>query len=269
MQLRYFACALFALFAMAYQATAQTALVDRAPDPSLTESGVICGVYTDRPGEEVLALTAVTFTEQVTIDSITVYTTNLFGNYPIGSSGTAVLDIVVGSNLTILDDVLDGGDLGSASVPVDYISTSDGIAITASGLDITLPATTFLIGLTPILNFSSNNQEFLLDAGSSGQTTFLDNPEGALFQPVYGTAIINANVVDLPTQYTGQAIRIASADDVLLGDVNGDGQVNLLDVAPFVELVSSGGFQAEADINGDGVVNLLDVGPFVALLTGG
>ncbi len=56
---------------------------------------------------------------------------------------------------------------------------------------------------------------------------------------------------------------------VLLGDVNLDGVVSLLDVAPFVNRVTSGTFQAEADINGDGVVSLLDVAPFVDLLTGG
>ena len=56
--------------------------------------------------------------------------------------------------------------------------------------------------------------------------------------------------------------------EVLLGDINLDGQVNLLDVAPFVELLSSGGYQEEADINGDGSVDLLDVDPFVTLLGG-
>ena len=54
----------------------------------------------------------------------------------------------------------------------------------------------------------------------------------------------------------------------VLGDVNQDGLVNLLDVAPFVELLTDGGFQQEADINMDGVVNLLDVSQFVALLSG-
>ena len=60
-----------------------------------------------------------------------------------------------------------------------------------------------------------------------------------------------------------------SFDTILLGDVNLDGSIDLLDVAPFVELITSGDFQAEADINQDGVVNLLDVGPFVGLLSGG
>ena len=51
------------------------------------------------------------------------------------------------------------------------------------------------------------------------------------------------------------------------GDVNQDGAVDLLDVAPFVALLANNGFQLEADINGDGAVDLLDVGPFVDLLS--
>lgn len=58
-------------------------------------------------------------------------------------------------------------------------------------------------------------------------------------------------------------------DDCLLGDVNQDGEVDLLDVTPFVELLTGGGYSCEADINGDGSVNLLDVQPFVDILTGG
>ena len=65
-------------------------------------------------------------------------------------------------------------------------------------------------------------------------------------------------------------IQICTEDgEVLLGDVNLDGSVDLQDVAPFVNLITSGTFQAEADINQDGVVNLQDVAPFVTLLTGG
>lgn len=55
---------------------------------------------------------------------------------------------------------------------------------------------------------------------------------------------------------------------LLLGDVNMDCSVDLLDVNSFVEAVSTGTFIAEADINQDGNVNLLDVAPFVALLAG-
>ncbi|MEM9413460.1 MAG: dockerin type I domain-containing protein, partial [Planctomycetota bacterium] len=58
------------------------------------------------------------------------------------------------------------------------------------------------------------------------------------------------------------------ADQVILGDVNGDGDVNLLDVGPFVQTLAQGLFIPEADTNGDGVISLLDVGPFIDLLNG-
>ena len=57
--------------------------------------------------------------------------------------------------------------------------------------------------------------------------------------------------------------------DFAVGDVNTDGDINILDVAPFVDLITSSSFQCEADINEDTVVDILDVAPFVDLLTGG
>ncbi len=54
----------------------------------------------------------------------------------------------------------------------------------------------------------------------------------------------------------------------VLGDVNCDGEVNLLDIAPLVDAISKGLYVPKADINGDNVVNLLDVSPFVTLLSG-
>ena len=64
------------------------------------------------------------------------------------------------------------------------------------------------------------------------------------------------------------AMKLEILDPRVVGDVNGDGFVNLLDVAPFVEILTSGGFSSNADINQDGFVNLLDVSPFVLLLSG-
>lgn len=57
--------------------------------------------------------------------------------------------------------------------------------------------------------------------------------------------------------------------ELLLGDVNCDGDINLLDVAPFVDLISNGTFSEKADMNQDGTVNLLDVEPFINQLSGG
>lgn len=52
----------------------------------------------------------------------------------------------------------------------------------------------------------------------------------------------------------------------LIGDVNRDGAINLIDVGPFVDALSGSYFQFEADINEDGAVNALDISPFVDLL---
>ena len=56
-------------------------------------------------------------------------------------------------------------------------------------------------------------------------------------------------------------------DSFLLGDVNIDGEVNFLDISPFVSLLSNSEFLNEADTNRDGKVDFLDITPFVALLS--
>jgi beta-glucanase (GH16 family) len=57
------------------------------------------------------------------------------------------------------------------------------------------------------------------------------------------------------------------APPVLLGDVDLSGDVNFLDISPFIAVLSSGGFQAEADCNQDEEVNFLDISPFIAVLS--
>ena len=67
-----------------------------------------------------------------------------------------------------------------------------------------------------------------------------------------------------------EAIIVSSravARPVPLGDCNQDGVVNFLDIAPFIAILSSGGFRVEADINEDGIVNFLDISPFVVILS--
>ena len=50
----------------------------------------------------------------------------------------------------------------------------------------------------------------------------------------------------------------------LLGDVNMDGTVDFLDIAPFIAVLSMpDGFQTEADTNQDGMVDFLDIAPFI------
>ena len=83
-------------------------------------------------------------------------------------------------------------------------------------------------------------------------------------------SIAGGNAYQWEVMYGFNEVRLALADiipNVYLGDVNQDGVVNLLDVAPFVDLLNSGGYMLQADINCDGAVDLLDVAPFIDLLT--
>lgn len=68
--------------------------------------------------------------------------------------------------------------------------------------------------------------------------------------------------------FEDEAVAAFVGDPILLGDVNGDGAVNFLDISPFIVLLSAGDFQCEADINGTGDVNFLDIGPFITILSG-
>jgi hypothetical protein len=64
-------------------------------------------------------------------------------------------------------------------------------------------------------------------------------------------------------------VSIDNVRFLFISDVNGDGEVNGLDVDPFVDVMLNGPYQAKADTNADGEVNGLDVDPFVAAVVGG
>ena len=53
---------------------------------------------------------------------------------------------------------------------------------------------------------------------------------------------------------------------VLKGDVNISGNVDFFDIAPFIAVLSSGSFQAEADVNCDGEVNFFDISALITVL---
>ena len=56
--------------------------------------------------------------------------------------------------------------------------------------------------------------------------------------------------------------------DVELGDVNQDGDVNFLDISPFINVLSTGEYQIEADVDQSGAVDFLDISPFIEILVG-
>ena len=69
------------------------------------------------------------------------------------------------------------------------------------------------------------------------------------------TAFLGLSIVPVPV-------------DCILGDVNLSGTVDFLDIAQFITILASDGFQCEADIDQNGVVDFLDIQPFITILSG-
>lgn len=86
-------------------------------------------------------------------------------------------------------------------------------------------------------------------------------------------ADLSGDVTGGPDEYVVEQVQF-----FVLGDLNCDGAVDLLDVQPFVLAITDpAGYEASfpdcdaslADTNGDGSVSLLDVGPFIQIISGG
>ena len=60
---------------------------------------------------------------------------------------------------------------------------------------------------------------------------------------------------------------VVAVSDVLLGDVNRDGVSDFEDIGPFIEALANGAvYNPDADIDQNGEVNFLDVFPFILIL---
>lgn len=79
-------------------------------------------------------------------------------------------------------------------------------------------------------------------------------------------SISSTGDIDQAFTSTAGALTFEAAPD-LIGDVNCDGDVNFLDIAPFISLLSSGEFLDKADIDQNGAVDFLDIAPFIAALS--
>ena len=161
---------------------------------------------------------------------------NFEGNLVLGSSAITEIEIG-GTNIGEFDRLLVEGNFAAGGIL--FANTIDGFELV-------------------------NGMQFqIVDVGSGSFGQFFGLSEG--------TTVATLNGVDLNISYVGgdgNDIVLSTPNVPLLGDVNLDGVVNLLDVQPFVQRISTGSFQAEADTNLDDVVNLLDVSPFIAILAG-
>ena len=177
-------------------------------------------------------------------------------------------DILVGAiNDDFLFENVDSNlfefDMLSAGIVPSFVNDSP-IAITGSigaGETVTLIG----VGLSPGANISllarAAEADLAVNVSINGNSVGSSDRTGedvdeaiSFIQSTGGTTLIE--------------ITNNSTGGVLLGDVNMDGSVNLLDVNPFIDSIG-GPFVAEADLNQDGAVNLLDVAPFVDALANG
>jgi len=137
-------------------------LWDQQPNPAL--NALVDQIFADFPNSSTFFVNDVSFSDPVEINSVTAYFTNINGGWPIGGSGTAVLNIF--SKTGALPATGDDPTAGMA-VSVDYNAAATGIAVVADGLSENLPAGDYWVGLTPELDFATFGQEFHQSAFST------------------------------------------------------------------------------------------------------
>ncbi len=112
------------------------------------------------------------------------------------------------------------------------------------------------VGTLAFTDTSPATLEFgTLALGASSEAFGLSNDPG---DPSNGIDISNVTIT----------FGNASAPTTLKGDVDLDGAVNFLDIAPFIAILQSGTYQAEADCDCSGAVDFADIPAFIAILQG-
>lgn len=107
-------------------------------------------------------------------------------------------------------------------------------------------------------------------SNSITQLAFNDNAGDAsqsrISFPVEVGQRYSIRILSNPPETKNTLLNYEFLAETIFGDTNQDNTVNLLDVAAFVETLTSQEYSPVADLNFDGEVDLLDIDPFIELL---
>ena len=126
------------------------------------------------------------------------------------------------------------------------------------------------------LTFSGSSFDFSIRRAAGDELTFTgvsnyDTVASANIVEFKLTSFVPANgVVNWGLYFDNISVSGVVTDvvGVLKGDVDLNGEVNFLDISPFISVLSDGLNQAEADCDCDGDVDFLDIQPFINILAG-
>ena len=193
------------------------------------------------------------------------------GNVPIFNDGTANISggriagllFVAEGELNISGGTFEGdveiGDIGSISG-----GTFEGNLSLFSGDELTLIGTDFLLDGSPVSVPPGGTRRLVAVRNRILSGVFAD---GSPFSFGLQTNR-SAPDRDFFDPFASLYLQDLGLPVVLLGDCDQDGDVDFLDIAPFISILSTNAFLEEADINQDGAVTFLDIAGFIAILAG-
>ena len=188
------------------------------------------------------------------------YFDNSIYSFQIVMYSTGEININYGSML---------GDVASATVGVQNAAGNSGLQMAYNSAYVHENLTTIItkapewVGLNELYNYEVSGE--LLEGNGDGINIIAQN--NGLAEGVYNAYL---NISSNASESIALLIELISSGGGMLGDVNGDSIVNVLDIIQIVNIaIGSQEFDESADVNDDGVVNVLDVVQVVNIILEG
>ena len=165
----------------------------------------------------------------------------IFNSYCTNCHGSAG-----GLNLTSYNNLMNGSNDGDVVIPYNHSSSLLWIHVNSGYMP---------PGNNDLTNAQVNLIAQWIDEGALPEAPDCD-PDLAC-----GAALTCCDGLLYPTTCceTNCDEPIGACGDILAGDLNFDGILNVLDVVLMVNLALDGGYEDAADMNGDEIINVLDI----------